>query len=136
VFFFVAAASKDLPLVLALVMVILLALSYFVFPGLLIRFYRSRNVRLTFESRDPRSYWIEQLPMPILVLAILYLFYLIVLHVPILFNGVFPLFGVFLFGLQGIVLLDVSIMVLACLIWGTLERKTWAWRGSLVGTGD
>jgi len=135
VFFFIAAASKELSLAAAILMLVLLALSYFVIPGLLIRFYRSRDVRLTFESRDPRSYRIEQLPMPILVLTALYLFYLIVLHVPILFNGIFPLFGVFVFGLQGIVLLDVSIMALVCLIWGTLRQKIWAWWGSLVYWG-
>ena len=135
VFLFIAVASKDLSPAVALIMVVFMALSYLVFPGLLIRFYRSRNVRLTFEARDPKSYWIERLPMPTLVLCSLYLFYLIVLHVPILFSGIFPLFGVFLFDLQGITLLDISIMALVCLIWGTLGRKTWAWWGSLVYWG-
>jgi len=135
VFFFIAAASKELSLAAAILMLVLLALSYFVIPALLIRFYRSRDVILTFENRDPRAYRIEKMPMPILVLTALYLFYLIVLHVPILFNGIFPLFGVFVFGLQGIVLLDVSIMALVCLIWGTLRQKIWAWWGSLVYWG-
>ena len=49
-------------------MLVLLALSYFVIPALLIRFYRSRDVILTFENRDPRAYRIEKMPMPILVL--------------------------------------------------------------------
>ncbi|MDY7042206.1 MAG: hypothetical protein SVX38_15220, partial [Chloroflexota bacterium] len=135
VFLFIAAASKELSPFVAVIMIVFMALSYFVLPGLLIRFYRSRDVRLTFEARDPKSYWIEKLPMPILVLCSLYLFYLIVLHIPIFFNGIFPLFGVFLFDLPGIVLLDVSIMALACLIWGTFRQKPWAWWGSLVYWG-
>lgn len=135
VFLFIAAASKELSPATAILMLVLLALSYFVVPALLIRFYRSRDVILTFESRDPRSYRIEKMPMPILVLTALYLFYLIVLHIPILFNGIFPFFGVFLFDFQGIVLLDVSIMILICLIWGTLQRRGWAWWGSVIYWG-
>jgi hypothetical protein len=59
-------------------------------------------------------------------------FYAIALHVPILFNGVFPFFGVLIFGLQGILLLDVSILCLLGLTWGILKQKTWAWWGSLI----
>jgi len=75
VFFFILLASKEISVPAAMVTVVLLAASYFVIPGLLIRFYRSRDVRLTFEARDPRSGWIERLPVPVLVLAILQSFY-------------------------------------------------------------
>jgi len=135
VFFFMLVSSKDLSLAVALIAVILLALSYLAVPGLLIRFYRSRNVRLTFETKDPKSCGIERLPMPILVSCSLYLFYAIVLHIPIFFNGIFPLFGVFLFDMQGILMLDVSIALLVCLIWGTLKSRTWAWWGALTYFG-
>jgi hypothetical protein len=96
VFAFVAVTSKDLSLAVVLIMLVVLALSYLVVPGLLIWFYRSRNVRLTFETRDPKTYWVERFPIPMLVLCSLYLFYIIVLHILILFNGIFPLFGVLL----------------------------------------
>ena len=132
VFFFILAGSKELSLAAALIAVVFLGLSYLVFPGLLIRFYRSRNVKLTFETKDAKSYWIENLPIPILVLCSLYLFYIVVLHMLILFNGMFPVFGVFLFGFQGILLLDISIACLVCLIWGTLRLRMWAWWGSVV----
>jgi hypothetical protein len=132
VFFFILAGSKELSLVAALITVVFLGLSYLVFPGLLIRFYRSRNVKLTFEIKDAKSYWIEDLPIPILVLCSLYLLYIVVLHMLILFNGMFPVFGVFLFGFQGILLLDISIACLVCLVWGTLRLRMWAWWGSVV----
>ena len=132
VFFFILAGSKDLSLAAALIAVVFLGLSYLVFPGLLIRFYRSRNVKRTFETKDAKSYWIEDLPIPILVLCSLYLFYIVVLHMLILFNGMFPVFGVFLFGFQGILLLDISIACWVCLIWGTLRLRMWAWWGSVV----
>jgi hypothetical protein len=134
-FFFILVASKDLPLLAILIVAILLAASYLVLPGLLIRFYRSQDVRLTFETKDSRSYWIEKLPVSILVLSSLHLFYIVVLHIPILFNGMFPLFGTWILDLQGILLLDASIACLALLTWGVLKLRTWAWWGSLTYFG-
>ena len=130
VFVFILLASKDLSIAAGLTAVMLLAAAYLVVPGLLIRFYRSRDVRSTFESRDPGTCWIESVPMPILVLAALELLYAVVLHVGILFRGLFPLFGVWLSGLQGILMLDGAILCLALLSWGVLRRRAWAWWGS------
>jgi hypothetical protein len=133
--FFILAASKDLSLPAALIALIFLGLSYLVFPGLLIRFYQGRDVRRTFETKDAKSYWVEGLPIPILVLSSLYSFYIIVLHLLVLFNGMFPVFGVFRFGYQGIVLLDIAIACLVCIIWGTLRLRLWAWWGSVILLG-
>jgi hypothetical protein len=135
VFLFILFASKDLSLAGGLIVVISLGLSYTVLPGLLIWFYRSKDVKLTFEIKDPKSYWIEVLPLPVLVLCSLFLLYAIILHILIFFNGIFPLFGVWLSDLPGILLVDISIMCLACLIWGTLKLKAWAWWGTLVYFG-
>jgi len=135
IFFLILVSSKELSPVAGLVAAILLALSYVAVPGLLIRFYAGRNVRLTFEHRDPNSYWTERLPIPILVLCCLYLFYALVLHIPIFFRGVFPLFGVFVSGLRGVVLLDVSILYLVLLTWGTLSLRPWAWWGAILYFG-
>ena len=135
VFSFVAVTAKDLSLAAVLIMLVALALSYLVVPGLLIWFYRSRHVRLTFETKDPKTYWVERFPIPVLVLCSLYLFYVVVLHIPILFNGIFPLFGVWLVDFQGILLLDILIACLACLTWGTFRLRTWAWWGSLIYFG-
>jgi hypothetical protein len=135
VVFFVLSASKDISVAAAIAAMVALALSYLVIPGVLIRFYRSRDVKLTFEARDPGSYWIDTLPLPILVLGLLDLFYVVVLHIPILFNGMFPLFGRFLSGMQGILCLDLSIACLIFLAWGTIGRRVWAWWGTLVYFG-
>jgi hypothetical protein len=135
VFLFILVTAKDLSLAAVLAVVVFLGVSYLVLPALLIRFYRSRGVRLTFEARDPSSYWIERLPIPILVLCSLFLFCVVALHVPIFFKGLFPLFGVWLSDLEGIFMLDVSILCLVCLIWGTLKLRPWAWWGSLIYFG-
>jgi hypothetical protein len=131
VFLLVLITAKELTLVTVLVVVVFLSVSYSVIPGLLIRFYRSQNVQLTFEAKDPKSYGIEELPLPILVLCALFLFFIIALHIPIFFNGIFPLFGLLLFDLEGFFLIDVSIVCLALLLWGTARLKAWAWWGSV-----
>ncbi len=129
------AIYKDPSPITALIMLPSMALFYPIIPGLLIRFYRGENVRLTFEARDPRSYWTETLALPILVLCFLFSLYIIMLHIPFFFNGIFPFFGVLLFDMQGFLVLDVLIMCLACLIWGTLKRKIWAWWGACIYFG-
>jgi len=135
VFMAVLVMSKDPSLFTILAMLPLLALLYPVLPVLLAWFYRSRDVRLTFETRDPNSYWTEQVPLPILVLCMLYAFWIIALHMAILFRGTFPVFGVLLTDLPGILAIDASFVVLAVIIWGTFKRQTWAWWGALAYYG-
>jgi MFS family permease len=132
VFLFTLFSSKDLSIAGGLLALVMAGLAYFVVPWFLMRFYRSRDVRLTFETRDPKPSWIDDLPQPVLVLGALFLFYIVVLHIPIFFNGIFPFFGLLLIDLAGIFFIDVSIFCLAGLAWGVLKLKPWAWWGSLV----
>ncbi len=119
----------------AVVFAVLLASSYFLVPGLLIAFYRSISVRDTFERQDPRSYWTEQIPLPVLTLCAVFVCYLLVLHMLLLFNGIFPVYGRWFSGRQGITLIDILIVCLLSLTWGTFRRRTWAWWGSLAYIG-
>ena len=65
------------------------------------------------------------------MLSCLYLFFIAALAMLLLFRGMFPLFGTFLFGIQGMILLDATMACLACLIIGTLPTA----RLGLVGLG-
>jgi len=131
-FLFALLSAKPLSVVAALVVAIAVGVAYPMLPGVLIRFYRSEDVRMTFERRDPRSYWLERLPIPILVLSMLFTFYVVVLHILILFNGIFPVFGQWMNELRGIALIDAASLCLMVLIWGVLRRRRWAWWGSLL----
>jgi hypothetical protein len=131
----VLLGSKDLSVGIVALASVALAASYFVVPPVLIRFYNSRDVRLTFEARDPTSYWIETRPIPLLVLGMLDLLYAILLHIPIFFQGLFPLFGRFITGLHGILLLTLAIACLIGLAWGAFRGRAWAWWGSLAYFG-
>jgi hypothetical protein len=133
--FAIGVASKELQVVQAVFYAAALCASYFLLPWLFLRFYRSRDSVLTLKSHDPSPHWLETLPLPLLVLAMLYGFYAVFLHIAILLNGIFPLFGHFVYGLQGAVLVDGTIWALALLAWGTLQRWRWAWWGALALVG-
>ena len=113
----------------------LMALAWPVVPWLLIRFYESRNVVQLFDTKDARTYWTDTVPVPILVLSSLYVFYVIAVPFPMMLNGVFPVFGVLLSGLQGRIALGASALPFAVLAWGTLRRRMWAWWAALVCVG-
>lgn len=123
---------KELSPTASIVLVVASGLAYLVVPGSLIRFYRGKNVRRTFETRDPLPHWIETLPLPILILTTLFVFYVVILHVPLFLNGIFPLFGIWLSEMQGFLALDIAIVTLAFLTWGVISRKRWAWWGSVI----
>jgi hypothetical protein len=135
VFLLVLVASKEVTPAFVALVVALLAAAYLVLPWFLRRFYRSRDLRRTLEARDPHEHRLERLPVPILTLGLLYLFFAIALHIPIFLNGLYPLVGAFLTGLPGIAALDLSLLVLAALTWGTFKQHAWAWWGGLVYWG-
>ncbi|MBN1137302.1 MAG: hypothetical protein JXM73_12005 [Anaerolineae bacterium] len=132
VLFFMTVSVKSFSTAGGAAFVVLLALSYFVLPWLGIRFYQGRNVRGTFEAHDQRSSALEARPTAILVICLLDLFFLIALHVPLLYGGLFPLFGTLLGGLDGIYLIDAAVLILGLLLWGAWQQYMWAWWGSAV----
>jgi len=132
VLFFMTVSVKSFSTAGGVAFVVLLASSYFLLPWLGIRFYQGRNVRSTFEAHDRHSSALEARPTAILVICLLDLFFLIALHVPLLYRGLFPLFGTLLGGLEGIYLIAVAVLVLGLLLWGTWEQRMWAWWGSAV----
>jgi hypothetical protein len=130
-FLFVLLSSKDVTLPLVIVAGVLLAASYLLLPGLGTRFYDSPGTRQSFRDQETNAIWIEEIPVPALALGYVFAFYLLILHVHIYFNGMFPLFGTWLSGLPGIVAIDIAICSLAVVLWGTLRRSAWGWWGGL-----
>lgn len=135
VIFFVLAATKELSHTVAVFTLLVLGLAYFVLPWLLIKFYNSQKSKEIFSTKDVKHYWTDNISPQVLALSFLYFFYIIMLHILLLFQGIYPVFGVFVYGLDGIYLLDISIMCLICLIWGTLRLKLWAWWGGVFFLG-
>jgi hypothetical protein len=87
-------------------------------------------VRGTFEARGTGPRALEELPAAIVVICLLDLFFLVALHVPLSFGGIFPLCGALKGGLEGTYLIDGAVPLLGLLLWGTWEQRQWAWWGS------
>ncbi|MGI6777072.1 MAG: hypothetical protein ACOX7R_03290 [Acetivibrionales bacterium] len=132
---FILTGTKEISIPIALIILAVSILSYAVFPPLLIHFYKKRSIVYSFEKNDTKSCWIENLPISVLTISWFIIFYIIVLHILILFNGIFPVFGTFFYGLKGIVLLDITILCLSFLVWGLLRLKLWAWWGTVFALG-
>ncbi len=126
---------KEIQPVMTWVIVAFTGFSYPVLPALLIAFYRREDVRLTLEYRDLRDNWWERTPLPISVLILLFGFYLVFLHIPLLFRGAFPFFGQIFVDLDGMFLIDAALLSMVVLLFGVYKRHRWAWWGSLIYFG-
>jgi len=131
-FFLIAVTAKELTLIAVIAIAILLALAYFVLPFFVKRFYMSRTMTSMIEKNDPQVTRFSQVPIRTLSVSILLVFFAGMLHVPVLLNGVFPLFGTWLIGLQGISCLAGSIVLFLVLAWGIYQQYKWAWWGTMV----
>jgi hypothetical protein len=103
-------------------------------PALLMRFYGSEKVKAAFESHDSNRYWTERYPFLLLALLFLFLIMIVVFHLSVFFQGVFPLFGHIQLGRPSAYLDALCILILVILIYGTVQMNKWAWVGSLVFT--
>jgi hypothetical protein len=128
------SAPKGLTTTIMIVQGILSLIVYVIVPGVWVLFYRSRNVRITCEVRDPVPRWTDRCPLPVLAISIWAAFGAVtMLFFPFLYGGVLPFFGIFLSGISG----TVVCLVIAGL-WGysarALYRLEWdGWWIFLVG---
>jgi hypothetical protein len=92
----------------------------------------SQGVRCTLNQHDTKISHLEEIPLDIRGLSLLVGFYFLLMHFPILLNGIFPLFGHFLTWLDGVFAWDILIIALSKCTWGLFKMKRWAWCGSLL----
>ncbi len=119
--------SKGLPAwSLSLVAVVMLLLYPFLPLGL-IRFLRGPVASAAFERSAGGPTGLERTPALTLAAAGLMAFFAFFMHVPMLLNGLFPLFGRFLSGASGMFALGLCALILAGTAWGLAGRQGWAW---------
>ena len=104
-FFFVLVSSKEISWVYAGLIGLITFACYWFLPGLAIRIYNHPLTKQFFKLDEAESTWIEEIPIPLVGLAYVFAFFILVLYTQIFFNGLFPLFGSWLTGLNGIVLI-------------------------------
>jgi hypothetical protein len=126
-FFFVLISSKQPSIPFAILVAVLLGALYLLLPTLVRRFYYHPETISLFNVNEPDRSWIESIPIPLLTVSLISVFFILILHTQIYFNGLFPLFGKWITGLNGIILLDISILGLILLVFGMLRSQPWAW---------
>ncbi len=94
--------GQELPpaamMIMKIGMVVFGVIFYVAMPGAVIGFYRSQNVKLTCEHRDPVVRWTDRCPLPVLALCLIDFFGAVYL-LPCAITGVaFPLFGYIITG--------------------------------------
>lgn len=97
----------------------------------LLWFYGRSPIIALFEG-DPRRYWTEKTPFPLLMLFVLLAGVVLVWHLAMFFQAIFPFFGQIILGRPSAYIIDLAILILVGLIFGLIKRKTWAWWGAAV----
>ena len=123
--------SRDILLVRLFLIGVSALIFLILMPGLALWFYRREKVRLVFEEHDSNSYWTEKYPFSLLALLLLFIIMILVLHLAIFFQSLFPLFGQIMLGRGSVYIISLCILILGFLIYGTVRLKRWAWWGSL-----
>lgn len=103
-----------------------------VLPVLGLGFYYSTTVGQVFEEHDPKVHWTERYPFRLLALQLFFLILILVLHLAVFFQGIFPLFGRLLLGRSSAYILSACVLAAVVLMYGIARQKIWAWWGSLV----
>ncbi len=97
----------------------------------LLWFYGRSPIAAIFES-DPRRYWTEKTPFPLLMLFVLLAATVLVWHLAMFFQAIFPFFGQVRLGRPSAYTVDFANLILVGLIFGLVKRKLWAWWGTAV----
>ncbi len=105
---------------------------YILLPALFLLFYHRASVRATCQRRDPKIPWTDRCPMPVLVLSITMALSVVLMSSVVAYGCVMPLFGVFISGAVGAVVVLLMALVMAYLAWGTYRLQMAAWWGTLL----
>ena len=89
-------------------------------------------IKSVFTQQDANSYWTERYPFPLLALLLIFVIMVIVMHIAIFFQSLFPMFGQIMLGRQSVYIVALCILILSILMFGVVQLKMWAWWGSLV----
>lgn len=109
-----------------------LACIYILLPGVFLVLCHRESVRATCRRRDPKIRWTDRCPMPVLALSIIQALSVVSMSSVVAYGCVMPLFGVFISGAAGAVVILLIALVLAYLAWGTYRLQMAAWWGMLL----
>lgn len=132
--FFVLAGAKEMTIAGGIFAGAALVSGYVFIPAMMIAFYKSPTVRLALKpSRNPS---LDNLPVPLLTLAILDLVFIVVFNLLAVCNGIFPFFGTWLSASTGVIALTICIALTLIQGYGLIFRHSWAWWLRLIFTAS
>jgi hypothetical protein len=109
-----------------------MACIYILLPGVFLLLCHHESVRATCQRRDLKTRWTDRCPMPVLALSIMLALSVVSMSELVPYGCVMPLFGVFISGGAGAVVILLMALVLAYLAWGTYRLQMAAWWGTLL----
>jgi hypothetical protein len=132
IFATVVAGPQPLPPEARVVMMVIggltIGLLFIVLPGALVLFYRSRHVKATCETADPQLRWTDACPLPVLAVSLWVFFAAIWMPLmPLLYNSVFPFFGVLLHGFAPTLIFLVLMVLWLYAAWAIYRLKPVGW---------
>jgi len=123
VFFLPLLAMKEIntqyPILLLAFAALLLI---FVIPGLLLFFYNQKSVVELFRTHNDLGNESQIMPVRSYLVLLILLF-----HILIFYQGIFPMFGKFLTGLSGITIYGFLILIMILLIYGLINKVYLSW---------
>lgn len=105
----------------------IMSVIYLLIPGALVLFYGGKNVKATFEYRDPKIRWTDKCPLPVLALTVIFAFGAFGMLMIVFYNFAVPFFGIILSGAPGAAIIGMYSLLLIYLTWGTYKLKPGAW---------
>jgi len=123
-------------IVIQCIMVGFMAVFYIIIPGLLVLFYRGRDVKATCEYYDPQPRWTDNCPLPVLGAAFACALWAFCMPMTGAGNWTIPFFGTVLSGITGAIAAVVLCLILVWTAWGLyrLDSKAW-WAALLIFSG-
>lgn len=125
-------AGQQLPegamMLIMLIPLLVMGVFFILAPAVLVVFYRSRHVKATCEALNPIPSWTDAAPLPLLGASLwMGSGALMMLSIPVAYNGGLPLFGHFLRGLPGAGAAILLAAVWGYAAWGLYRKSLAAW---------
>jgi len=124
--------------VMKCVMLGFMSLFYVIIPGLLVMFYKSRDVKATCDYRDTKIRWTDKCPLPVLGMSMVCAFWAFSMLFMVAYRWTIPFFipffGVILSGISGAIVALVMALLLGYAAWGAYKLDMKAWWCVLVVT--
>jgi hypothetical protein len=133
VFFLPLLAMKEIntqyPILLIAFAALLLII---VIPALLLLFYNQKTVKELFRPQNDLENESQIMPVCSYLVLLVHSLFILLFHILIFYQGIFPMFGKFLTSLSGITVYGFLILIMILLIYGLLNKVYISWVVSII----